>query len=93
MPREPRLLATLLILAGKESSEPEVGVWEGLVIGAFIEVDTERVFALEVRKLLLLAVGRRLAAAAVLLTASQSPVPIRTVTTDGAIATGRVRVP
>ena len=88
---EPRLLATLLIVAGKESSEREVGVWEGLVIGACHEVDT--VLALEVRKLLLLVVGRRLAAAAVLLTASQSPVPIRTVTTDGAIATGRVRVP
>jgi hypothetical protein len=90
---EPRSLATLLIVAGKETPKREVGVWGGLVIGACIEVGTEKVFALEVSKLLLLAGGRRLAAVAVLLTASQSPVPIRTVTTDGAIVTGRVRVP
>ena len=89
----PILLARLLAVDGEKIFDPEVSVLECLVLGALIEVDVEERFDLDVSELLLLVVGRRLAAAAVLLTTSQSPVAIRTVITDGAIATGRVRIP
>lgn len=90
----PLLLTRLLAVDGEEIFDPEVSVLERLVPGALIEVDVEKMFDLDVSELLLLVVvGRKLAAAAVLLSTSQSPVAIRTVTTDGAIATGRVRIP
>lgn len=89
----PLLLARLLAVDGEEIFDPEVSVLERLVLGALTEVDVEESFDLDVGELLPLVVGGRLAAAAVLLTTSQSPVAIRTVTTDGAIATGRSRTP